>query len=96
MFFLKKFFIEKKSPYPKTHHPEYLKQVKGMLHHILDQKTSPLLEIVSKQKVKNMIDTDGASFTVPWFGQLMTGAQLMAHLIQINLWLDHYQINIID
>ncbi|WP_186670461.1 asparagine synthase (glutamine-hydrolyzing) [Sporosarcina sp. BP05] len=86
----------KKSPYPKTHHQTYMKLVKTKLNNILDNKTSPLLELVSKQKVKDIIDSDGSSFKVPWFGQLMTGPQLIAHLVQINMWLENYNINIID
>lgn len=86
----------KKSPYPKTHHQAYMKLVKSKLNHILDNKTSPLLELVSKQKVKDIIDSDGSSFKDPWFGQLMTSPQLIAHLAQINMWLVNYNINIID
>ncbi|MBO0586327.1 asparagine synthase (glutamine-hydrolyzing) [Sporosarcina sp. E16_8] len=86
----------KKSPYPKTHHQIYMNLVKTKLNNILDNKTSPLLELVSKQRVKDIIDSDGSSFKVPWFGQLMTGPQLIAHLVQINMWLENYNINIID
>lgn len=86
----------KKSPYPKTHHPNYLKLVKAKLKTILNDTSSPLLEIISKQKAQEIIDSDGSSFKVPWFGQLMTGPQLIAHLSQINTWLEHYNINIID
>lgn len=86
----------KKSPYPKTHHQTYMNLVKTKLNNILDNKTSPLLELVSKQRVKDIIDSDGSSFKVPWFGQLMTGPQLIAHLVQINMWLVNYNINIID
>ena len=86
----------KKSPYPKTHHPEYMKLVKNKLSTILTTKTSPLLELVSKQKVQEIIDSDGSSFKTPWFGQLMTGPQLMAYFIQINSWLEQHRINIID
>lgn len=86
----------KKSPYPKTHHQIYMQLVKTKLNNILDNKTSPLLELVSKQKVKDILDSDGSSFKDPWFGQLMTGPQLIAHLAQINMWLENYSINIID
>ena len=86
----------KKSPYPKTHHPDYLKLVKTKLKSILDNKSSPILEIISKPKVQDIIDSDGSSFKVPWFGQLMTGPQLIAHLSQINTWLEQYNINIVD
>ena len=86
----------KKSPYPKTHHPAYLNLVKTKLKNILNQKSSPLLELISKQKVADLIDSDGASFKVPWFGQLMTGPQLIANLTQMNTWLEQYNINIIE
>lgn len=86
----------KKSPYPKTYHPKYMELVKNMLSDILNNKTSPILELVSKQKVTDIIASDGSSFKVPWFGQLMTGPQLIAHLVQINMWLDLNKMNIID
>lgn len=86
----------KKSPYPKTYHPVYMKLVKSKLQKIIDNKTSPILEIVSKEKVSDILHSDGSSFKVPWFGQLMTGPQLIAHLSQINMWLEHYNINIVD
>lgn len=86
----------KKSPYPKTHHPAYMNLVKTKLQTILQHKSSPILELISKQKAADIIGSDGSSFTVPWFGQLMTGPQLIAHLSQINTWLEQYNINIID
>lgn len=86
----------KKSPYPKTHHPAYMNLVKDKLNKIVAEKTSPLLELVSKQKITSLLESDGASFKTPWFGQLMTGPQLIAHLSQINTWLKHYNINITD
>lgn len=86
----------KKSPYPKTYHPQYLSIVKNMLNNILQNKTSPILELISKEKVKDIIESDGASFKIPWFGQLMMGPQLIAHLAQINMWLEMYNINILD
>jgi len=86
----------KKSPYPKTHHPIYTELVKSKLQTIIDNKTSPILEIVSKHKLQDILDSEGSSFKVPWFGQLMTGPQLIAHLAQINIWLQRYQINILD
>jgi len=86
----------KKNPYPKTHNPEYMNLVKNMLTHIIENKRSPILEIVSEQKVREIIDSEGASFKIPWFGQLMTGPQLIAHLVQINMWLELYNVNIVD
>ncbi|KZO00741.1 asparagine synthase (glutamine-hydrolyzing) [Pseudobacillus badius] len=86
----------KKSPYPKTYHPEYTARVTKQLTDIINKPCSPILEILSKTKVADIIDSNGSSFKAPWFGQLMTGPQLIAHLVQINGWLEHYNINIVD
>ncbi|WP_042150121.1 asparagine synthase (glutamine-hydrolyzing) [Paucisalibacillus sp. EB02] len=86
----------KKNPYPKTHNPAYMKLVKQMLTSIIENNSSPILELVSKHQVKEIIDSDGASFKVPWFGQLMTGPQLIAHIAQINMWLELYNVDIVD
>ncbi|GIO26790.1 asparagine synthase (glutamine-hydrolyzing) [Ornithinibacillus bavariensis] len=86
----------KKNPYPKTYHPEYTARVKRMLSKIMEKKSSPILELVSKEKIAKIIDTDGASFKKPWFGQLMTGPQVIAHIVQINRWLELYNVDIID
>lgn len=85
----------KKSPYPKTHNPEYLKIVKSWLSDILQDKNSPILELIDIQKVKEIIDSDGRAFEKPWYGQLMTGPQLMAYLIQINIWLKQYKVRLV-
>ncbi|WP_349410200.1 asparagine synthase (glutamine-hydrolyzing) [Pseudalkalibacillus sp. SCS-8] len=86
----------KKSPYPKTHHPEYTRLVTEWLSSIIEKDSAPLLEIVDRSKVEEIIRTKGEAFKTPWFGQLMTGPQLIAHLAQINTWLEDYNINIVE
>ncbi|MFT8871739.1 MAG: asparagine synthase (glutamine-hydrolyzing) [Sporolactobacillus sp.] len=86
----------KKSPYPKTYHPDYTRAVSRWLQNVIDDSRSPLLELIDKSSVQQIVDTGGASFTVPWFGQLMTGPQLIAHLAMINEWLEHYHVDILD
>lgn len=86
----------KKSPYPKTYHPKYTKAVSEWLQSVIDRPSSPLLEFTDKTKIQSIIDTQGASFKVPWFGQLMSGPQLIAHLAMINEWLEMYSVDIID
>lgn len=85
----------KKSPYPKTHNPVYTDIVCKMLTEILDKKSSPIHEIIDEKTVREIVDTRGESYKTPWYGQLMTGPQLLAYLIQINIWLENYNINII-
>ncbi|WP_046175489.1 asparagine synthase (glutamine-hydrolyzing) [Domibacillus indicus] len=81
----------KKSPYPKTHHPAYTSAVCAMLQDIL-KKDSPLLQFFSKEKLEELARTGGASFQYPWFGQLMTGPQLVAYFIQMHFWFDEYSV----
>ncbi|WHH57115.1 asparagine synthase (glutamine-hydrolyzing) [Petroclostridium sp. X23] len=85
----------KKSPYPKTHNPNYMKAVKNWLQQILDDTSSPLLQLINKQRVQEIVDSEGAAFGVPWFGQLMTGPQLMAYLIQADVWMKKYKVKLI-
>lgn len=85
----------KKSPYPKTHNPIYTEMVCKEMNKILSDNKSPILEIIDKKVVKEIVDTEGKSYTTPWFGQLMTGPQLIAYLIQLNIWMKEYNVNIL-
>lgn len=80
----------KKSPYPKTHNPNYLKIVKEKLSKIMKDQSSPINNLLNRKYILEILQTDGKAFTRPWFGQLMTGPQLMAYLIQVNMWLEKY------
>lgn len=80
----------KKSPYPKTHNPSYLKIVKEKLSKIMENPEAPINNLLNREYILNILETDGKAFTRPWFGQLMTGPQLMAYLIQVNIWLERY------
>ena len=81
----------KKSPYPKTHNPTYLAKVKEMLTNIMKDKNAPINNLLNKQYILDILETDGKAFTRPWFGQLMVGPQLIAYLCQVNMWLERYQ-----
>ena len=80
----------KKSPYPKTHNPTYLAKVKEMLSDIMKRQDAPIHSILNSEYINEILETDGNAFTRPWFGQLMTGPQLMAYLCQVNMWLEKY------
>ena len=62
----------KKSPYPKTWNPTYLKAVKGMLSKILENSNAPIYDLLNRSYIQEILETDGKAFTRPWFGQLMT------------------------
>lgn len=81
----------KKSPYPKTHNPEYEHLVTGMLGARLSDKNSPLAAIINK-KVLDEFLVSGNEET--WFGQLMSKPQLIAWLIQLDFWLTEYKVEL--
>jgi len=85
----------KKSPYPKTHNPNYLSIVREKLKKIVYDKNAPINNLLDRDCIINIIETEGKSFSRPWFGQLMTLPQLMAYLIQVNMWLEKYKPEII-
>ena len=82
----------KKSPYPKTHNPSYTQKVKEELTKIIENKDSRIHDLLNKEYIQEILNTEGKSFIKPWFGQLMTGAQLMAYLIQVEYWLEMYNL----
>ena len=81
----------KKSPYPKTWNPTYLKKVKEMLGKIMEDKNAPINYLLNREYILEILNTDGKAFTRPWFGQLMTSPQLIAYLCQVNMWLERYK-----
>lgn len=82
----------KKNPYPKTHNPKYKKIITKLLKKKLKNKKSILYKIFDKEELKKLIETEGESFKEPWFGQLMTGPQLLAYLYEFDLWAKKYKI----
>jgi len=92
----KEILYRKKSPYPKTHHPAYTKGVTLWLEKILEDKSSPLHEFFKEEKLRELLRTGGAIHQVPWFGQLMTGPQLLAFLGQFHVWFTEYKISVVE
>lgn len=86
----------KKSPYPKTHNPEYTTAVQKMLGEILTDKSSALYEFFDKEYLLSIVESGGSAFKEPWFGQLMTGPQLLAYFVQLHVWFKDYNINIVN
>ena len=82
----------KKSPYPKTHHPKYLKALQIMLKDMLE-KDEPIWQIIKREKAEELLHEDNPQ---PWYGQLMTTPQTIAYFLQINYWLKKYNVKIIE
>ncbi|ASK64114.1 asparagine synthase (glutamine-hydrolyzing) [Virgibacillus phasianinus] len=86
----------KKSPYPKTFQPEYTLQVVNWMKEILADGNSPLFNFLRRDRVEAIVKSEGTEFTEPWYGQLMKGPQLIAHLCQIDYWLRKYDVRVSD
>lgn len=84
--------FRKKSPYPKTYHPEYeallIKRLKTVL-----ESGSPLLELFDMSSL-NAFLSEKKNLGKPWYGQLMAGPQMIAYLLQIHIFLTKYHIKI--
>ena len=80
----------KKSPYPKTHDPKYLEAVLGILKKRLSLRGGFLYEHLDIEALYGAISGKGT-----WFGQLMGDAQLVAWLIQLDSWVEKYNINFV-
>ena len=85
-----KILWRKKSPYPKTHNPEYMKRVLGILDERLRRK-GYLSEFLDRQRLDEIIQKNGT-----WFGQLMSTPQLIAWLIQLDFFMEYYKVDLVD
>lgn len=81
----------KKSPYPKTHHPQYRALVSERLEELLCQPNAPIFELVRPDALRQLLSEQRSQ---PWYGQLMTTPQTIAFMLQLNYWLERYHIHI--
>lgn len=83
----------RKSPYPKTYNPKYEKLLGSRLLEVLEDSSSPINKLVDINKVKCFINTP-SDYGKPWYGQLMAGPQMLAYMLQVNYWLQKYNIDV--
>ncbi len=81
----------KKSPYPKTHNPSYRNMVAAMLKEICENQDAPIFKIADYDAVAGLLGTDREE---PWYGQLMATPQTMAYMIQLNYWMEKFNVKI--
>ena len=82
----------KKSPYPKTHDPAFLDGVTAKLRSILDNGGERLTELVKRDELEKLLRHEEH---VQWYGQLMNLPQTIAFFIQLNYWLERFDIRLI-
>ena len=86
--------FRKKSPYPKTFSPAYTNLVIQELEKILNDKDCKIRNIINIEYIREIIKNKDDTFKVPWFGQLMQRPQLLAYLIQLEMWINEYNIEV--
>lgn len=85
--------FRKKSPYPKTYHPEYERMLKEAFAKIIKCENEPVRQLIDVDNVREYLEMP-MSYAKPWYGQLMAGPQMLAYYLQINMWMKEYQIKI--
>ena len=70
-------------------------QVGGLdeLLKIMAKKGAPIKELIDAYKLSRFLDSP-KDYGKPWYGQLMAGPQMIAYLLQVNYWLEKYQITL--
>ena len=79
----------KKSPYPKTFDPGYEQAMEKRLRSLMQRKDAALFRLINRDEIWPILDRQQKW---PWYGQLMRRPQLMAYLLQLDFWLEHYQV----
>ena len=83
----------KKSPYPKTYDVKYETMLKDNFLEVISDANAPINAFIDKKKALKFITQD-FDYGKPWYGQLMSGPQMLAYMIQINYWMEKYELSI--
>lgn len=89
-------YQRKKNPYPKTFHPEYTRHATKLLIERMSNSTSVLPRLFDLTKLGQLVEPTTNQDTIPWFGQLMNRPQLIAYLYQLDVFFEHYHIQLED
>ena len=76
-----------KSPYPKTCSPEYGQIVRQMALRLTMDADAPIFRYLDRAEVARVARSDLNPADTPWYGQLMSGPQLLGYLWQVNRWM---------
>ena len=80
----------KKSPYPKTHSPQYESLIRERLISRLGKEDSPLAPLLKNGAIRELM----AGEDITWLGQLMARPQLYAWLYQLDVFFTHYGVTL--
>lgn len=81
--------FRKKSPYPKTYDTNYEKLLIHRVRELLSDGSAPVMQFLDKKKLERFL-VNPSDYGKPWYGQLMSGPQMLAYILQINFWMKTY------
>ena len=81
----------KKSPYPKPYSPVYEQLLTERFREMMRDPDAPVMRFVDPEKARRFLEAP-KDYGRPWFGQLMAGPQMIAYLLQVNEWMERYQV----
>lgn len=85
--------MRQKSPYPKTYVPHYEALLARRVREILEDASSPVNLFLDREKTLRFL-TSPSDYGRPWYGQLMAAPQMMAYVIQVDIWMREYQVKV--
>jgi asparagine synthase (glutamine-hydrolysing) len=60
---------------------------------VLSDKSRRINSLLSEEGINAVIE-DPDSISSPWYGQLMRAPQIMAYIIQLDCWLESYDVRL--
>jgi asparagine synthase (glutamine-hydrolysing) len=79
----------KKSPYPKTHNPNYVQKMREMFTDMINSPDAAITEIYDMDKLRELAVSEKVRGN--WYGQLMQYPQTLAYLLQFETLLQKYR-----
>jgi len=84
----------KKSPYPKTYSPNYEALLSERFIKLLRNPDSRVAPFIDRRKAEKFLSSP-KDYGKPWFGQLMAAPQMLAYILQIEYWMEKFDLAIV-
>ena len=72
-------------------HQQYEQLLAQRLRQVLENREAPVNRFLDREKAERFLTME-KDYGRPWFGQLMAGPQMMAYLLQVNAWMQQYDL----
>lgn len=90
-----KLLRRKKSPYPKVYSAQYTCNVKLSILDMLSDSAAPVMKVLDADVIRQLNSSELPAGGLPWFGQLMSGPQMLAYIWQVNEWMRTRKVDIV-